>query len=127
MVVLLDTSAWIEFFQGTEKGRHIENALKSEETFTSIVTLAEVTNWCLKNNIGSKIKEYLEGIQKGSLILALNETIATAAGGINYERKRLVKNWGMMDSFIVATASLYNLRVLTTDSQFAGLDMAEVL
>jgi len=44
MVMLLDTSVWIEFFQGTEKSKKVEDILKTEENFTSIVTLAEVVN-----------------------------------------------------------------------------------
>lgn len=65
MVMLFDTSAWIEFFQGTEKSKKIENILRTEENFTSIVTLAEVVNWCFKNNVQDKIKDYIEGIRNG--------------------------------------------------------------
>jgi predicted nucleic acid-binding protein len=48
--------------------------------------------------------------------LGLNELIVILAGKINYERKRIEKNWGMMDSIILATAQIYNLKVLTKDS-----------
>ncbi|MBI4009760.1 MAG: PIN domain-containing protein [Candidatus Aenigmarchaeota archaeon] len=127
MVMLLDTSAWIEFFQGTEKSKKVENVLKTEENFTSIVTFAEIVNWCLKNNIQDKIKGYIEGIKNGSTILELNEPIAIIAGKLNYERKKIVKNWGMIDSIILATAQIYNLKVLTKDSQFKDLSNVEIL
>ncbi len=127
MVMLLDTSAWIEFFQGTEKGKKIEDILRNEENFTSIVTFPEIVNWCLKNNIQDKIKTYIEGIKNGSTILELNEPIAIVAGKLNYERKKIVKNWGMIDSIILATAQIYNLNVLTKDSQFKDLSNVEIL
>ena len=127
MVMLLDTSAWIEFFQGTEKGKKVGNILRTEENFTSIVTFAEIVNWCLKNNIQDKIKEYIAGIKNGSTILELNEPIAIVAGKLNYERKKIVKNWGMMDSVILSTAQIYNLKVLTKDSQFKDLLSVEIL
>lgn len=127
MVMLFDTSAWIEFFQGTEKSKKVENMLKTEENFTSIVTFAEIVNWCLKNRIEDKIKDYVQGIKKGSKILELNEDIVIVAGKLNYERKKIIKNWGMLDSFIVATSLLYNLKILTKDTQFKDLPNVEML
>jgi|YelNatPaOPRAMG01_1025707.scaffolds.fasta_scaffold05032_4 predicted nucleic acid-binding protein len=125
--MLLDTSVWIEFFQGAEKSKRVEDILKTEENFTGIITFAEVVNWCLKNNIQDKIKDYIEGIKNGSTILGLNEPIVILAGKINYERKRIEKDWGMMDSIILATAQIYNLKVLTKDSQFKDLPNVEIL
>ena len=125
--MLFDTSSWIELFQGTDKSGKVENILKTEENFTSIVTLAEIVNWCLKNKLDNKIKDYIEGVKKGSEILDLNENIVIAAGKLNYERKRFSKNWGMMDSLIVSTSLFYNLKVLTKDSQFKDLENVELL
>lgn len=124
--MLLDTSAWIEFFQGTEKGREVKESLK-EENYTNIVTFAEMINWCLRNGLESKISSYIEGIKKGSEILDLDETIMTLAGRLNYERKKAVKNWGMLDSFILATSLLYNLKILTKDLHFKDLPNVEML
>lgn len=125
--MLFDSSAWIEFFEGTEISKRVEEVLKSEENYTCIVTIAEVVNWCFKNNLESKISEYVEGIINGSTILDLNIQIVTVAGKLNYERKRTVKNWGMMDSIILATSLFYNLGILTKDSQFKDLPNVELL
>ena len=125
--MLFDTSAWIEFFQGTDKAEKVKEKLTTEENFTSIVTFAELINWCLKNNLESKIKEYIQGIKIGSTILDLDETIVVAAGKINYERKKAVKNWGMLDSFILSTALVYDLKVLTKDTQFEDVPNVEII
>jgi len=125
--MLFDTSAWIEFFQGTRKGKKVRQFLKVEENFTNIVSFAEVINWCLRNNLENRINSYIEGIKKGSEILDLDEKIITLAGRLNYERKMVVKNWGMMDSFILATSLLYDLKILTKDSQFKDLQNVEIL
>lgn len=124
MAILLDTSAWIEFFQGTERGKLVKNVLKIEQSFTSIITFAEISNWCIKNNIENKTKEYIEGMKTGSQILLLNEAIIIASGKINYKRKKSVNKWGMMDSFILATSLFYNLKILTKDSYFSDLPYA---
>ena len=125
--MLLDSSAWIEFLEGTEKSKKVVDVLKSEENYTCIVTIAEVVNWCLKNNLKTKITEYVEGIVKGSEILNLTMEIVTAAGKLNYERKKIEKNWGMIDSLILSTALFYNLKVLTKDAQFKDLPNVEML
>ncbi len=125
--MLLDTSAWIELFQESDKTAIVKNVLETEENFTSAITFAEIVNWCLKNNIDDKIIEYIGGIKKGSKILELDETIIISAGKINYDRKKIVKNWGMIDSFILATALLYNLKILTKDFHFKDLENVKML
>ena len=125
--MIFDTSAWIEFFQGTKKSKIVENALKTEENFTSIVTFAEIVNWCLKNNIEYRIRKYIEGIKKGSKILELNESITLLAGELNFERKKIVKSWGIIDSIILSTAQIYNLKILTKDSHFKDIPNVKIL
>ena len=125
--MLLDTSAWIELFHDTDKRPIVQDILKNEENFTSEITFAEIVNWCFKNKVESKIQAYVEGIKKGSKILMLNESIIIYAGKLNYERKKLIKNWGMIDSLILATALLYDLKILTKDSHFKDLENVEVL
>lgn len=124
--MLFDTSAWIEFFQGTQKGKKVRQFLKAEENFTNIVSFAEVINWCLRDKLENRINSYIEGVKKGSEIIDLDEKIITLAGRLNYERKKFVKNWGMMDSFILATL-LYDLKILTKDLQFKDLQNVEIL
>ena len=125
--MLLDTSAWIEFFQGTERGKKVSEILQHEENFTSIITLAELVNWCFRNNQKYNIKLFIEGIKKGSTIVDINETIAISAGRLNYERKISVGSWGMADSLIFTTAAVYGLTVLTKDNQFRGLPHVEMI
>jgi predicted nucleic acid-binding protein len=125
--MLFDTSAWIEFFQGTNQGKKVRWSLKTEENFTSIITFAEVINWCLRNNLENKIDSYVNGIKKVSGVLDLDENIITLAGRLNFERKKMVRNWGMMDSFILATSLLFNLKILTKDLQFKDLKNVEIL
>lgn len=125
--MLLDSSAWIEFLEDAEKSKKVVDVLKAEENYTCIVTIAEVVNWCLKNNLETKITEYVKGIAKGSEILNLTMEIVTAAGKLNYERKKIEKNWGMIDSLILSTALFYNLKVLTKDAQFKDLPNVEML
>ena len=120
--MLIDTSAWIEFFDGSEKGKKVWNFLNSANCFTSIITITELTKWAIKNNIDYKNR--IERIKKSSNIININEIVALLAGQINEEYENRP---GIADSIIYATAKFYKLRVLTSDKDFSGLDDVEFI
>jgi len=109
--MIFDSYAWIELFQGSHKGKKVKQILKTRKCFTSIVTLSEITNWALKNNLNHIY--YIKSIEKQSQIVPLTNRISVLAGKINFEHKRKIKDWGMLDSFIYSTALIYGLNVLT--------------
>ncbi len=124
--MLLDSSAWVEFFQGSEKGKEVRLVLEREESFTSLVTFSEIAQWCLRT--GRKdLMICIEAVKRMSRILVPTEVISIVAGKMNYERKKAGKKWGMMDSIIVATAQVYGLKVLTKDNGFRDLAEAQIL
>lgn len=117
--MLLDTYAWIEFFIQSGIGEKIKEILKKNQCYTSIVSLAEISQWCLKNE-----KDYITAltlVKSFSQIIDVGDDIAALAGKINFERKKTIKNWGIIDSFILATANMYHLRVVTGDHHFKNI------
>ncbi len=123
--MLLDTSAWIEYFIGSSKGARVKAILEKEDCYTSIVTLAEITNWALKNN---KDTLYLiNTVKELSNVIALDEDITVLAGRLNFERKKIIKKWGMLDSFVLASGTIYGFNILTKDSDFRDLQEVEIL
>lgn len=50
-MLMLDTSAWIEFFIKSDKGERVEKYLQEGNCYTSIVTIAEISNWAVKQNL----------------------------------------------------------------------------
>lgn len=123
--MLLDTSAWIEFFIGSDKGRRVKEVLSIAECYTSIVSLAEVTNWALKEKRDTKF--LINAIGQLSTVIKLDEDITVMAGQLNFERKKTNKKWGMIDSFILATAMIYNLTILAKDPDYKDLEAVEML
>lgn len=122
---LLDTSAWIEFFRGTEKGREVKQAIESQTAYTSIITIAETTNWALKQ--AQNHNELIRKIKELSIILDINEETSKLAGEINFKRKKTIKKLGMMDSIILATALQYNQQILTTDYDFKNIANVKII
>ena len=123
--MLLDSYAWIEFFQASEKGKRVEQILSSKKCYTSIVSVSEVIEWCLKNS--RDYQDRISRMERLSQIIPLNKKIVMLSGKINFEHKKKIKGWGMMDSMIYSTAVIYGLRVLTGDQHFKKLDNAEML
>jgi predicted nucleic acid-binding protein len=123
--MLLDTSAWIEFFIGSEKGKRVKEILYINDCYTCIVTMAEVTNWAFKEKIS--VKPLIEAIKNLSNIIELDEDISVLAGKLNFERKKLNKKWGMLDSFILASGTIYGLKILTKDNDFKDISTVELL
>ncbi len=113
--MLLDTSSWVEYFLGTEKGKKVKEIIKKEAS-ASVITLGELVNWCLRNN--KNHEQYVELVQLGSAILPVDKTTSVLAGRINHERKKSLKNWGVMDSIILATSMIYDLKLVRTDHHF---------
>ncbi|MBS3113557.1 PIN domain-containing protein [Candidatus Woesearchaeota archaeon] len=125
MVILLDSSAWVEFFIKSEKGQAVKRYLDIGECYTSIVTLAEISNWAMRENLNGK--DLIKFIINSSKISDLNFEISFLAGELNFQRKKIVKNWGMIDSLILATSLIYGLKILTKDSHFRSLENVEIL
>jgi predicted nucleic acid-binding protein len=123
--VLLDTSAWIELFKATKNTGRIKEVLTKEPCYTSIVTIAEIVNWAEKEKRNHE--DIIDNVGKASTIIGLNESISVLAGRLNFERKKLNSKLGMLDSFILATAMTYGLRILTKDSYFGDLQEVEKL
>ncbi|MFA4907505.1 MAG: PIN domain-containing protein [archaeon] len=116
--MLLDTCAWVEYLNASQKGKLVLEMLENEGAETSVASIAELADWALKNNRGPD--EVIEQVRKSSTILPLTEEISAAAGKLHFSIKKETPKWGMVDSIIYATALHNNLKVITGDSHFRG-------
>jgi predicted nucleic acid-binding protein len=89
------------------------------------LSFAEITEWASKQKLNPK--ELLRIVSELSEIIKLDFEIAVLAGKLNFERKKTVKNWGMLDSLILATSLIYKLKVVTGDLHFKDLPNVEIL
>ncbi len=60
-------------------------------------------------------------ISSVTTIVPLDKEIAASAGEINFERKKKVKDWGMSDAVVLATARKASAKVVTGDVHFRDL------
>ncbi|MFB6180557.1 MAG: type II toxin-antitoxin system VapC family toxin [Candidatus Nanohalobium sp.] len=127
MSKLLDTWAWIEFYDGTEIGQKIYSLIQGEEKlFTSEVTIAELSdNYHLGNFQTDHTWQQVRGfIETNSEVLKIDSEIASKAGKIKAEERKNKPDFGLMDALILATARKKDLKLLTGDPHLTSQETA---
>lgn len=124
--MLIDTSAWVEYFKGTQKGLKVKEHLKTEkEIFTNPLTIAELSQWADKNQLD--VKSILTFVYDNSEILELSRDLFEWAGKRYNILRSSKQKISMIDVIIYVSALTYGFSVLTTDTDFAGLPFVEML
>lgn len=126
--MLVDSSAWLEYFMGTEVGEKIRDIVEDNEIlYTSPVIIAEILSKSIRTDGYSRGKERAGFILERCVVVPLEEEIALLAGRIHGEKKKEDKGFGMMDALILATAKYREIKVLTKDRHFENLDEGAML
>ena len=124
MAVVFDTSAWIEYFQGTKKGKIAEECLLSDRVITSILSLFEIACKCERD--GENPKPQLDFIVSKSEIAGL-DLDPVKVGKILKGMRERYKSAGLIDAVILETAKEYKARLLTKDFHFSGFEEAVII
>ena len=120
---VIDSYAWIEYFRGTESGRISKNYIESKEAATSTISISELKEKYLREGWDYFSSDLLF-ITSITTIVQIDREIAVSAGQINFDRKKKVKDWGMSDSIVLATAEKMSAGVVTGDAHFSDLNEA---
>jgi len=116
---VIDSFAWIEYFAGSNPGAKARPFIESGKGITPTIVLAELTEKYRRDAL--PFAPDLDFIVGKTLIVPLDADTAEKAGNLSYERKRIVKRWGLSDSIILATAREHSAKVVTGDEHFRDL------
>lgn len=116
--LIIDASAWIEYLQDTPKGKKIAEFIEKEENqcFTPASVVAEIISKAIKSNLNYDIA--LTAIINLSNVYAITNELSILSGKIHNETKKINKDFGMLDAFVIATARKLNAKVITCDLDF---------
>ena len=117
---VIDSYAWVEYFRGSEEGEIAKEHIEGKNCATASITIAELSEKYKREN--KDFEEDMNFIIARTKVSNLNTEIALKAGEINFDNKKKIKNWGMSDSIILATANLLNAKVVTGDEHFRELE-----
>ncbi len=118
MTVLIDSWAWIEFFQGSEPGKRVGDFIENNhEMIVSSINISEVYRWILRFYDENTAEEKREAIRERCFVVDVDESIAVEAAKIKHQF-----GWGLGDSIVYATAKQLGAEILTGDSDFKERD-----
>ncbi|MBI3035742.1 PIN domain-containing protein [Candidatus Woesearchaeota archaeon] len=124
---VIDSFAWIEYLDGSEKGNKVAEIVeaKENEIFTSSATVGEIISKVLRGN--KNIEIALNHINNLSTVIGITQEMGIAAGHIHFEAKKKNKNFGMLDAFVAATARKIGAKILTGDPDFKNFKEAVMI
>ncbi|HLC85251.1 MAG TPA: PIN domain-containing protein [Candidatus Nanoarchaeia archaeon] len=119
--IFIDSSAWIEYFMGSEKGRKVREHIHKEgiKIFTTGIVVAEVCTKFLKDGLSAA--EAMVAIRSLARTINFDAQLGfqTAVAYVA-ERKKKPK-LGLIDAHIIAVAAHLDSKVLTCDYDFSGI------
>lgn len=121
MTATFDSSAWIEYFAGSEKGMVVKEMIDGLETiFTPSICLMEIKNKYLKEK--RKFMSRINFICIKSQIVDINKEMALVAAEIKNRH-----NLYSVDALIYAVSQSQKSTLLTGDHHFKGLKNVKIL
>lgn len=120
---VFDTYAWVDYLAGGEGARKVAGLLDgpSGRLVTPATAVAELTERLLREGTEqSRIRQVIKFIGSRTEIYPCDEQVARRAGELNFEQKKKVKGWGMLDSLNYAVAAVLGCAFVTGDPHFKG-------
>lgn len=117
---LIETSAWLLYFDGGKGSNEVQRILESGSTATSLMAIAEIADKSERE--GRAMAQTLRFIQKRSAILPLTITIAVRAAKLKHMLRKQNGKIGLADALQLATAHEADATLVTIDRDFAGVE-----
>lgn len=118
---VLDSSAWMSFFDNAAAAARVEEVLLGGRAATSVLSVAELSDIYHRGQFAPHWDEDLEFIETASDILPVSIPVASAAGSTKVQRRKSAPRFGLVDAIILETARSFGARLLTTDSDLRGM------
>ena len=123
---VIDAYAWIEYLDGSEAGNKVSVLLeKDDEMYTCAMTIAEVVSKVARK--GKDVKVAYDVLLSNSQIVNVDEELSLQAGLLDFEMRETVKDFGLADAYLLATARKLKSKVLTGDAHFKNVKEAVLI
>ena len=120
MRIVIDTSSWIDYFEGSDIGEKVRSYIEdsNNELIVNVLNLSEITS--LFTRKGLNLEEAKKIIVSNCRVYNFGEEFAEEAGLLHAETKKKIRDFGLIDAFVLLTARKLNTKLLTGDSHFAS-------
>ena len=126
MKYLIDSSAWIEYLEGSRTGEKIHKILEEDnEIFVLSVIIAEVISKVKRKSLDPQLA--YESMIKNARILDITPRIAKDAGLLHAKLKTEQKSFSLADALIISSTKAINAQLITKDQDFRSFDNVIVI
>lgn len=124
MRYVIDSYAWIEYFNSSEKGSRVKKIVESQdnENFTSIITIAEVSS--ISKREGRDTELAYKILTNLSKIYFMSLEFSKEAGILHAEIRKKIKDFGLADAIVLLTARKLGAKIVTGDPHFKNFKEA---
>lgn len=124
---VIDAWAWVEYLIGSKYGMKLKEILDEDgsEVYTCAITLAEVVSKVARE--GRNVQEAYDMLFANSQIVNAAEELSLLAGLLHCEMRKTIKDFGLADAYVLATARRLNSKILTGDLHFKSIKDAVLI
>jgi predicted nucleic acid-binding protein len=120
---VIDAYAWIEYLDGSNSGKKVAAIIENnDEIYTCAMTLGEVVSKVARKGKDAKIA--YDVLLSNSQIITVDDELSLQAGLIHCEMRKTIKDFGLADAYILATARKLKSKIVTGDPHFQGIKEA---
>lgn len=124
---VVDAWAWVEYLIGSKHGVKLKEVLDEEnsEVYTCAITLAEVISKVARER--RDVEAAYTMLLSNSQVININEELSLQAGLLHCEMRKSLKDFGLADAYVLATARKLKAKVLTGDLHFKNVKDAVLI
>jgi len=124
---IIDAYAWIEYLRGSEAGRRVKEVLEDErcKTYTCALTIAEVVSKVARE--GRDPETAYDILTSNSEIIDVDHQLSLEAGLLHAEIRKRIKDFGLADAYVLASARRIDAKILTGDPHFKDFKEAIII
>lgn len=123
--LILDSWAWMEYFDGSRAGLEVKRRIEEGEAFTHSVTISEVISKLRRR--GRDMEDARQAFAALPKVIDTDRSSSVKVGELHAKMRSDVPNFSLADAFVLEAAQRLGLKVLTRDPDFKGLEEAEFL
>ena len=124
---VIDAYAWIEYLRGSRAGEKVRAVFEEEnsEIYTCDVTIAEVISKTARE--GQDVEVAYGVLLNNSQVVNVDEEVSRRAGLLHAEMRKIERDFGLADAYVLVTARRLRSKVLTGDPHFRGVKEAVLI
>jgi len=126
MKYFIDSSAWIEYFEGSSAGEKVNNILeKDNEIFILNINIGEVISFLKRK--GKNFEVAYESMIKRAKIFKLTPRISKEAGILHAEKRINKSTISLADTLMICATKFIGAKIITKDPHFKNITEAIML